>query len=156
NSSYDSFTSLGGGVLTAAMMLGEISPGGTGSGLYGLLLAILVAVFLGGLMIGRTPEYLGKRIGATEVRYVALHQRGAPATILSLSASAVALPDGPASMGNPGPHGLAELIYAYTSNVNGNGSAFAGFNGATTFFNLTMSIGMLIGRYLPIVVVLAL
>ncbi|MFF3560979.1 potassium-transporting ATPase subunit KdpA [Streptomyces sp. NPDC002574] len=156
NASYDSFSSLGGGVLLAGMMLGEIAPGGTGSGLYGLLMAVLVAVFVGGLMVGRTPEYLRKRIGFGEMRYVVLYALVAPTAILVCSAIAVALPDGRSSMGNAGPHGLTELIYAYTSNTASNGSAMAGFNGATDFHNLLMVAAMLIGRYLPIVFVLAL
>jgi potassium-transporting ATPase potassium-binding subunit len=156
NASYDSFSGLGGGVLTAAMMLGEIAPGGTGSGLYGLLMVVLVAVFLGGLMVGRTPELLGKRIGTIEMRNVVLYSLVAPTTILLLTALAIALPAGRASMGNAGAHGFMELLYAYTSNVNGNGSAMAGFNGNTMFFNLTMTVGMLVGRYLPIALVLAL
>ncbi|MDX3073751.1 potassium-transporting ATPase subunit KdpA [Streptomyces sp. MI02-7b] len=156
NASYDSFSSLGGGVLLAGMMLGEIAPGGTGSGLYGLLMAVLVAVFIGGLMVGRTPEYLRKRIGFGEMRHVVLYALVAPTAILVCSAIAVALPESRASMGNAGPHGLSELIYAYTSNTASNGSAMAGFNGATDFHNLLMVAAMLIGRYLPIVFVLAL
>ncbi|GIH23581.1 potassium-transporting ATPase potassium-binding subunit [Acrocarpospora phusangensis] len=156
NSSYDSFASLGGGVLLAAMMLGEIAPGGTGSGLYGLLMVVLVAVFLGGLMVGRTPEFLGKRIAFAEMRYVVLYSLVAPTMILGLTALAIALPAGRSSMGNAGAHGLTEILYAYTSNVNGNGSAMAGLNGNTVFYNLTMTLGMLVGRYLPIAFVLAL
>jgi K+-transporting ATPase KdpA subunit len=156
NSSYDSFSSLGGGVLLAAMMLGEISPGGTGSGLYGLLMAVLVAAFLGGLMVGRTPEFLRKRIGVAEMRYVVLYTLVGPTFILIFTALAVALPIGRSSMLNVGAHGLTEVLYAYTSNVNSNGSAMAGLNGNTPFYNLTMTAAMLIGRYLPIVFVLAL
>ncbi|MFD7551129.1 potassium-transporting ATPase subunit KdpA [Streptomyces sp. NPDC059578] len=154
--SYDSFTAFGGGVLLSAMMLGEIAPGGTGSGLYGLLVAVLVAVFIGGLMVGRTPEYLGKRLGHHEIRYVALYTLVAPATILLSAALALALGHGRSSMGEPGPHGLTELIYAYTSSVVSNGSAMAGFNGATDFHHLLMSAVMLLGRYLPMVFLLAL
>ncbi|MFJ4846967.1 MULTISPECIES: potassium-transporting ATPase subunit KdpA [unclassified Streptomyces] len=156
NASYDSFSSLGGGVLLAGMMLGEIAPGGTGSGLYGLLMAVMVAVFIGGLMVGRTPEYLRKRIGFGEMRHVVLYALVAPTTVLVCSAIAVALPEGRSSMGNTGPHGLSELIYAYTSNAASNGSAMAGFNGATDFHNLLMVAAMLLGRYVPIVFVLAL
>ncbi|MDT5026349.1 MAG: potassium-transporting ATPase potassium-binding subunit [Micromonosporaceae bacterium] len=156
NSSYDSFSSLGGGVLLAAMMLGEISPGGTGSGLYGLLMAVLVAAFLGGLMVGRTPEFLRKRVGVAEMRYVVLYTLVGPTFILIFTALAVALPIGRASMLNVGAHGLTEVLYAYTSNVNSNGSAMAGLNGNTPFYNLTMTAAMLIGRYLPIAFVLAL
>ena len=156
NASYDSFSSLGGGVLMAGMMLGEISPGGTGSGLYGLLMAVLVAVFIGGLMVGRTPEYLRKRIGTAEMKMVVLYALVAPAVILLSSALAIALPAGRAAMGNAGPHGLSEIIYAFTSNVNTNGSAFGGLNANTPFYNITMSVAMLVGRYLPIALVLAL
>ncbi|MGW6737207.1 potassium-transporting ATPase subunit KdpA [Streptomyces sp. NPDC055013] len=156
NASYDSFSSLGGGVLLSAMMLGEIAPGGTGSGLYGLLMAVMIAVFIGGLMVGRTPEYLRKRIGFPEMRYVVLYALVAPTAILGCAAFAVALGHGQSSMGNAGPHGLTELVYAYTSNVNSNGSAMAGFNGATDFHNLLMSAAMLIGRYLPMAFLLAL
>ncbi|MFD5569172.1 potassium-transporting ATPase subunit KdpA [Streptomyces cadmiisoli] len=156
NASYDSFSSLGGGVLLSAMMLGEIAPGGTGSGLYGLIMAVMVAVFLGGLMVGRTPEYLRKRLGFGEMRHVVLYALVSPTAVLACVALAVALGHGPSSMGNPGPHGLTELTYAYTSNVNSNGSAMAGFNGATDFHNLLMSAAMLIGRCLPMVFVLAL
>jgi K+-transporting ATPase ATPase A chain len=119
-------------------------------------MVVLVAVFLGGLMVGRTPEFLGKRIGFSEMRYVVLYSLVAPTAILALTALAIGLPDGRASMTNAGAHGFTELLYAFTSNVNGNGSAMAGFNGNTTFFNLTMTVGMLIGRYLPMVFVLAL
>ncbi len=154
---YDSFSSLGGGTLLAAMMLGEIAPGGTGSGLYGLLMAVLIAAFIGGLMVGRTPEYLRKRISTGEMRYVVLYALIAPTVILVSTAVSIALPqNGAADMANPGPHGLTELIYAYTSNTHTNGSAMAGFNGATAFHNGLMTTAMLIGRYVPIAFVLAL
>ncbi|MEU3298288.1 potassium-transporting ATPase subunit KdpA [Streptomyces sp. NPDC006678] len=156
NSAYDSFSSLGGGVLLAAMMLGEIAPGGTGSGLYGLIMVVLVAVFIGGLMVGRTPEYLRKRIGFAEMRWVVVYALIPPTVILGCVGLALALGHGQTSMGNPGAHGLTELIYAYTSNTNSNGSAMAGFNGATDFHNLLMVGAMLAGRYLPMVCVLAL
>jgi K+-transporting ATPase ATPase A chain len=151
NASYDSFSSLGGGVLMAAMMLGEIAPGGVGSGLYGLVMAVLIAVFIGGLMVGRTPEYLRKRIGFGEMRQVVLYALVGPTAVLFFSSLAVALPQGRSSMGNSGAHGLSELVYAYTSNVNSNGSAMAGFNGATDFHNLLMCAAMLVGRYVPMV-----
>ncbi|MFD3943901.1 potassium-transporting ATPase subunit KdpA [Streptomyces sp. NPDC058579] len=156
NASYDSFSSLGGGVLLSAMMLGEIAPGGTGSGLYGLIVVVLVAVFIGGLMVGRTPEYLRKRIGYGEMRWVVTYALIPPTVILACVGLALALGHGQSSMGNPGAHGLTELIYAYTSNTNSNGSAMAGFNGATDFHNLLMVFAMLAGRYLPMVCVLAL
>ena len=154
--SYDSFSSMGGGVLLAAMMLGEVSPGGTGSGLYGLLIAVLLAVFVGGLMVGRTPEYLRKRIGFTEMRYVVCYALVAPTLILVFSALAIAVPQGRAGMGNPGAHGLTEIIYAFTSNVQSNGSSMSGLSGNSPFYNLTMTAAMLLGRYLPMAFVLAL
>ena len=156
NSSYDSFASLGGGVLMANMMLGEVSPGGPGSGLYGLVVVALLAVFLGGLMIGRTPGYLGKRLGPREMKLVSLIVLTAPCTVLTGVAVAVAVPAGPKSMNNAGPHGLSELLYAFTSCVAGNGSAFAGFSGNTPGFNLALAAAMLVGRYVPIMLVLAL
>ncbi|WP_405651483.1 potassium-transporting ATPase subunit KdpA [Streptomyces sp. RK9] len=156
NSAYDSFSSLGGGVLLSAMMLGEIAPGGTGSGLYGLIVVVLVAVFIGGLMVGRTPEYLRKRIGFAEMRWVVVYALIPPTVILSCTGFALATGNGQSSMGNPGAHGLTELIYAYTSNTNSNGSSMAGFNGATDFHNLLMVVAMSAGRYLPMACVLAL
>ncbi|XVQ85373.1 potassium-transporting ATPase subunit KdpA [Microbispora siamensis] len=156
NSSYDSFTSLGGGVLMFAMMLGEISPGGCGSGLYGLLIISLVAVFVGGLMVGRTPEYLGKRIGAREIKMAALYQISTPAVVLAGSAVSVGSPTGRTAVGNTGAHGLSEIVYAFTSSASGNGSAFAGLNGGTTFYDVALAIVMLVGRYLPIAFVVAL
>jgi K+-transporting ATPase KdpA subunit len=156
NSSYDSFTSLGGGLLLATMMLGEISPGGAGSGLYGLLMITMLAVFLGGLMVGRTPEYLRKRIRAPEIKLIALYHLATPAAILVGAGIALALPVGRSAVGNPGAHGLSEIVYAFTSSANSNGSALAGLSGNTTFYNTALGIVMLIGRYLPINIVLAL
>ena len=156
NSAYDSFASLGGGVLMANMMLGEVSPGGAGSGLYGLVIIALLAVFLGGLMIGRTPEYLGKRLGPREMKLVSLTVLTAPCAVLIGVAIAIAVPAGPKSTGNPGTHGLSELLYAFTSCEAGNDSAFAGFSGNTPVFNLALSAAMLVGRYLPMILVLAL
>lgn len=156
NSSYDSFASLGGAVLMANMMLGEVSPGGAGSGLYGLLIVALLAVFLGGLMIGRTPEFLTKRLGAREMKLVSLVILTAPLAVLVGTGLSIALPMGVKSMGNPGPHGLSELLYAFTSSVAGNGSAFAGFTGNTPWFNVALAIAMIIGRYLPMIFVLTL
>jgi potassium-transporting ATPase potassium-binding subunit len=156
NSSYDSFASLGGGVLMANMMLGEVSPGGPGSGLYGLVVIALLAVFLGGLMIGRTPGYLGKRLGPREMKLVSLFVLTAPCAVLTGVAVAVAVPAGPKSMNNAGPHGLSELLYGFISCVAGNGSAFAGFSGNTPGFNLALAAAMLVGRYVPIILVLAL
>jgi K+-transporting ATPase ATPase A chain len=156
NSSYDSFTAFGGGFLMAAMMLGEIAPGGVGSGLYGLLMIALIAVFLGGLMVGRTPEFVRKRIGGREMTQVALYYLATPFVLLVGAAIAIALPGERASMGNSGSHGLSEVLYAFTSSANSNGSSFAGFNGNTTWYNVVLGLVMLLGRYLPMVFVLAL
>jgi potassium-transporting ATPase potassium-binding subunit len=154
--SYDSFTAFGGGMLMSAMMLGEISPGGVGSGLYGLLMIALVAVFLGGLMISRTPEYLRKRIRAPEMRMIALYYLATPAVLLAGAGIAIALPAGRAGIFNPGAHGLSEVVYAFTSAANSNGSAFGGLSGNTTFYNTLLAVVMLLGRYLPLVFVLGL
>ncbi len=156
DASYDSFTGFGGGVLMANMMLGEISPGGAGSGLYALLVFTLLAVFLGGLMIGRTPEYLGKRVRKREMTFIALYTLTMPATLLIGVALAIGTGSGRSSLLNTGAHGMSEALYAITSAANSNGSAFAGINANTTFYNILLGIVMLVGRYLPIVFVLAL
>ena len=156
NANYDSFTALGGGLLMSAMMLGEISPGGVGSGLYGLIMVALIAVFLGGLMVSRTPEYLRKRIRANEMKMVALYYLATPIPLLAAAGLALALPAGRASIGNPGAHGLSEVVYAFTSAANSNGSAFSGLSGGTTFYNVTLALVMLLGRYVPMVFVLGL
>jgi K+-transporting ATPase ATPase A chain len=156
NASYDSFTAVGGGMLLSAMMLGEISPGGVGSGLYGLLMVVLIAGFLGGLMISRTPGFLRKRIRTPEMRLVALYYLATPLALLAGAGIAIAVPAGRAAILNAGPHGLTEVIYAFTSSANSNGSAFGGLSGHTTFYNVALAVVMLLGRYLPIVFVLAL
>ena len=156
NASYDSFTPLGGGLLMSAMMLGEISPGGVGSGLYGLLMVALIAVFLGGLMVSRTPQYLTKRIRATEMKMIALYYLATPLPLLAAAGLALALPAGRASTGNPGAHGLSEILYAFTSAANSNGSAFGGLSGNTAFYNNALAVVMLLGRYVPMVFVLGL
>jgi K+-transporting ATPase KdpA subunit len=156
NSTYDSFTAFGGGILMSAMMLGEISPGGVGSGLYGLLMIAIIAVFLGGLMVGRTPEFLRKRIGGREMTQVALYYLATPFVLLAGAAIAIGLPGERASTGNSGPHGLTEVLYAFTSSANSNGSAFGGFDGDTTWYNVVLGLVMVFGRYLPMVFVLAL
>jgi K+-transporting ATPase ATPase A chain len=156
NVSYDSFAGLGGGILLANMMLGEVSPGGAGSGLYGLLVVVMLAVFLGGLMIGRTPEYLAKRLGGREMKFVSLYVLTAPLTILIGTAIAMGLPGERRQMGNTGAHGLSEVLYAFTSSGASNGSAFGGFTGNTTWYNAVLALVMLIGRYLPMIFVLAL
>jgi potassium-transporting ATPase potassium-binding subunit len=156
NASYDSFASLGGAVLLGNMMLGEVAPGGAGSGLYGLVVMALLAVFLGGLMVGTTPEYLKKRLHARHIKLVSLYILLMPMAILIGCAVAIALPGQVASMLNTGSHGLSEVLYAFTSSVANNGSAFAGFSGNTTWYNVALALGMIVGRYVPIIVVLAL
>ncbi|MFD6230283.1 potassium-transporting ATPase subunit KdpA [Streptomyces sp. NPDC060232] len=156
NSFHDSFSGLSGGVLLLGMMLGEIAPGGVGSGLYGMLIMAVIAVFLAGLMVGRTPEYLGKKIGTREIKLAALYILITPALVLIGTAVAMALPDGKEAMTNVGAHGFSEVLYAYTSASNNNGSAFAGFGANTPFFNTTLGLCMLLGRFLPMVFVLAL
>ena len=126
NSFHDSYTAAGGGVTMLNMMLGEVAPGGTGSGLYGLLVLAIITVFVAGLMVGRTPEYVGKKIGAREMKFASLYFLVTPALVLVGTAAAMALPSARASMLNSGPHGLSEVLYAYTSASNNNGSAFAG------------------------------
>jgi potassium-transporting ATPase potassium-binding subunit len=152
---HDSFTPLGGAVPLANIMLGEISPGGVGSGLYGMLVFALLAVFIAGLMVGRTPEYLGKKIQAAEMKLVVLYLLVVPALILVLASSSVLLDTAKASILNPGAHGLSEVVYAFTSAANNNGSAFGGLSGNTDWYNTTLGLAMLGGRFLPIVLVLA-
>jgi len=153
---HDSFTPLGGAVPLVNMMLGEVSPGGTGAGLYGMLIYALLAVFIAGLMVGRTPEYLGKKIEATEMKLVTLYILIVPTLILVFSGIAVVLDRAKSSILNPGAHGLSEVVYAYTSTANNNGSAFGGLTGNTDWFNTTLGLTMLAGRFLPIILVLAL
>ncbi|WP_324785252.1 potassium-transporting ATPase subunit KdpA [Streptomyces sp. H51] len=156
DSAHSSFTGLGGGIAMLGMMLGEIAPGGTGSGLYGMLIMAVIAVFIAGLMVGRTPEYLGKKIGAREMKLAACYILVTPALVLVLTAASIALPTPPHSMLNSGAHGLSEVLYAFTSAANNNGSAFAGLNANTDWFNTTTGLAMLLGRFLPMVFVLAL
>lgn len=156
NSFHDSYTAFGGGVTLLGMMLGEISPGGVGSGLYGMLVMAVVAVFVAGLMVGRTPEYLGKKIGTREIKFAACYILVTPALVLGGTALAMALPDGEEAMTNIGAHGFSEVLYAYASGSNNNGSAFAGLGADTPFFNTTIGLCMLLGRFLPMVFVLAL
>jgi potassium-transporting ATPase potassium-binding subunit len=155
NAMHDSFTPLGGGMVMANMMLDEVIVGAPGSGLFGMLLFALVAVFVAGLMVGRTPEYLGKKIQSAEVKMAVLALLIVPATILVLTSVAAVLPAGLAGLSNAGPHGFSELLYAYTSTAATNGSAFAGLSANTIFFNLTFAVAMLCGRFLVIVPVLA-
>ncbi|MEU7023544.1 potassium-transporting ATPase subunit KdpA [Streptomyces sp. NPDC046203] len=156
NSFHSSYTGFGGGIAMLGMQLGEIAPGGVGSGLYGMLIMAVVAVFLAGLMVGRTPEYLGKKIGTREIKFAACYILITPALVLCFTALAIALPTPPHSMLNTGAHGFSEILYAYTSGANNNGSAFAGLNADTQWFNSTIGIAMLLGRFLPMVFVLAL
>ncbi len=156
DSANDSYTPIGGMMLLSGMMLGEVTPGGVGSGLYTILVFAIIAVFLGGLMVGRTPEYLGKKIQSREVKLAALAALVMPITVIVLTAIASALPAGRAGALNAGPHGFTEILYAFTSQGNNNGSAFAGLNGNTAFYNISGAIAMLLGRFAIIVPVLAL
>ncbi|GLP65839.1 potassium-transporting ATPase potassium-binding subunit [Streptomyces sp. TUS-ST3] len=156
DSFHSSFTGLGGGITMLGMMLGEIAPGGTGSGLYGMLIMAVIAVFIAGLMVGRTPEYLGKKIGTREIKLAACYILVTPALVLVLAAISMALPTPPHSMLNSGAHGFSEVLYAFTSAANNNGSAFAGLNANTDWFNTMLGVAMLLGRFLPMVFVLAL
>ncbi len=156
NSMHDSFSPLGGAVPLSNMMLGEVSPGGVGTGMYNLLLYVVLAVFIAGLMVGRTPEFLGKTVGRKEITYVALSVVVTPALVLIGTGLAVVLPAATAGLLNSGPHGLSEMLYAYTSASNNNGSAFAGLTADQPFLNLTLAFCMFAGRLVPIVLVLAL
>ena len=140
----------------SGMMLGEVTPGGTGSGLYTILIYAVIAVFIGGLMIGRTPEYLGKKIQAREVKLAGLGALVMPVTVLILVGIAVAVPAGQAAPLNAGPHGFSEILYAFTSQGNNNGSAFGGLTGNTAFYNILGGIAMLIGRFAIMIPALAL
>jgi K+-transporting ATPase ATPase A chain len=155
DSASDSYTALGGGVLLVNMMLGEVTPGGVGSGLYGMLMLAILSVFLAGLMVGRTPEYLGKKIQAAEMKLVALYVLLVPFVALCATAIALLNAGARASLLNHGAHGLTEMLYAFVSTSNNNGSAFAGLNGNTTFFDTVLGICMLLGRFALIVPVLA-
>ncbi|MGW2615939.1 potassium-transporting ATPase subunit KdpA [Streptomyces sp. NPDC001500] len=156
DSFHSSFTGLGGGITLLGMQLGEIAPGGTGSGLYGMLIMAVIAVFIAGLMVGRTPEYLGKKIGTREIKLAACYILVTPALVLIFTAVSMALPTPPNSMLNSGAHGFSEVLYAFTSAANNNGSAFAGLNANTDWYNTMTGLAMLLGRFLPMVFVLAL
>jgi potassium-transporting ATPase potassium-binding subunit len=155
DSAHDSYTPLGGGVLLVNMMLGEVSPGGVGSGLYGMLVLALLSVFIAGLMVGRTPEYLGKKIQAAEMKLVVLYLLMVPFVVLLFAGISMVMHTSLASIENPGPHGLTEVTYAYVSASNNNGSAFGGLSGNTDWYNTTLGICMLVGRFALIVPVLA-
>lgn len=156
DSFHDSYTSLGGMMAMFNMQLGEVAPGGTGSGLYGMLILAVITVFVAGLMVGRTPEYLGKKINPREIKLAASYFLVTPLIVLTGTAIAMALPGERAAMLNGGPHGLSEILYAFTSAANNNGSAFAGLSVNTDWYNTALGLAMLCGRFLPIVLVLAL
>ncbi|GAA2077350.1 potassium-transporting ATPase subunit KdpA [Microbacterium hatanonis] len=161
NSMHDSYTALGGMMPMINMMLGEIAPGGVGSGLYGMLVIAVIAVFVGGLLIGRTPEYLGKKIGPREIKLASLYILVTPILVLVGTALSFAIPAvrsdvETTSIWNPGIHGLSEVLYAFTSAANNNGSAFAGLTANTPWLNTALGVAMLLGRFVPIVLVLAL
>ncbi|MEU0875047.1 potassium-transporting ATPase subunit KdpA [Nocardia brasiliensis] len=156
DSFHDSYTSLGGMMTMFNMQLGEVAPGGTGSGLYGMLILAVITVFVAGLMVGRTPEYLGKKITPREIKLAASYFLVSPLIVLVGTALAMAMPGQRASMLNSGPHGLSEVLYAFTSAANNNGSAFAGLSGNTEWYNTALGLAMVFGRFLPIIFVLAL
>jgi potassium-transporting ATPase potassium-binding subunit len=137
------------------MMLGEVSPGGDGAGLYGKLILVLTAVFIAGLMVGRTPEYLGKKIQAQEMKLVVVYLLAVPVVTLAFAGVAVVLQSAQNSLLSSGPHGLTEMVYSYSSSANNNGSAFAGISANTAWYNTTLGITMLVGRFFTIIPVLA-
>jgi potassium-transporting ATPase potassium-binding subunit len=155
NSQHDSFTPLGGMVPLVNIMLGEVIFGGVGSGLYGILVFVILAVFIAGLMVGRTPEYLGKKIEAFDVKMAMLSVLISSLTILVFAAIAVVAKFGTSSISNPGPHGLSQILYAYTSSVGNNGSAFGGLNANTTWYNTSTAVAMLLGRFFVVIPILA-
>jgi K+-transporting ATPase ATPase A chain len=155
NAGHDALTAFGGGAALVNIFFGEVIFGGVGSGLYGMLFYILIAVFIAGLMVGRTPEYLGKKIGAREIKYAALGALFVPTMVLTLTAISVVTKSGLASIYNPGAHGFTEALYAYTSQSNNNGSAFAGY-GATSFSASLGTVAMYLGRFVPLIAALAL
>jgi K+-transporting ATPase ATPase A chain len=156
NAMHDSFTALGGMIPLINMQLGEIIVGGVGAGLYGMLLFVVLAIFVAGLMVGRTPEYVGKKIEAREVKMAMLAILVLPLMYLGWTSVAVVLPSAVASMANAGPHGFTEVLYAYTSSTGNNGSAFAGLSGNTFFYNLTLASSMFVGRFFMIIPAMAL
>ena len=161
NSMHDSYTALGGAVTLSDMMLGEVAPGGVGAGMYGILMLAIIAVFVAGLMVGRTPEYLGKKIGPREMKLASLYILTTPALVLLGTGLSFAIPAVRAdlektSIWNPGTHGFSEVLYAFTSAANNNGSAFAGLTANTVWLNTALGVVMFLGRFIPIVFVLAL
>jgi potassium-transporting ATPase potassium-binding subunit len=155
DSFHDSYTALGGMMPMINMMLGEVAPGGTGSGLYGMLVLAVITVFVAGLMVGRTPEYLGKKIGAREIKFASLYFLITPALVLTGTAAALATGNASTAL-NVGPHGFSEVLYAFTSAANNNGSAFAGITVNTPWWDTALGLAMLLGRFLPMVMVLGL
>jgi potassium-transporting ATPase potassium-binding subunit len=155
NAMHDSFTALGGMIPLINMQLGEIIVGGVGAGLYGMLIFVIISIFVAGLMVGRTPEYVGKKIEAREVKMAMLAILVLPLMYLGWTAVGVVVPSAVASMANAGPHGFTEVLYAYTSSTGNNGSAFAGLSGNTLFYNLTLATAMFVGRFFMIVPAMA-
>jgi K+-transporting ATPase ATPase A chain len=155
NAMHDSFTALGGMIPLINIQLGEIIVGGVGAGMYGMLLFVILSIFVAGLMVGRTPEYVGKKIEAKEVKMAMLAILILPLMYLGWTAVAMLVPSAVASMANPGPHGFTEVLYAYTSQTGNNGSAFAGLSGNTMFYNLTGAVAMFIGRFWMIIPAMA-
>jgi len=155
NSSHDSWTPLGGAIVLTNILLGEYGPGGIGSGLYGVLILALVAVFIAGLMVGRTPEYMGKKIRAPDVKLATLYVLAVPTVTLVLAGIAAVLSTAVSQLGNTGPHGLSEILYSYASAANGNGSAFPGITVTSHWYQLSLAFSILVGRYVLIVPVLA-
>ncbi|HZZ46311.1 MAG TPA: potassium-transporting ATPase subunit KdpA [Pseudonocardia sp.] len=156
NAAHDSLSGLGGGVTMLNMMLGEVAPGGVGTGLYGILVVAVIGVFLAGLMVGRTPEYLGKKLGRREVTAAAISILTMPTLVLVLAGLAIALPATGRALGNDGAHGFSEVLYAFTSGANNNGSAFGGLTATSDFFQSSLGVAMLFGRFVPILATLAL
>jgi K+-transporting ATPase ATPase A chain len=156
NSMHDSYSGAAGGVTLLNMLLGEVAPGGVGAGLYGLLVLAVIAVFLAGLMVGRTPEYLGKKLGRREITYAAVSILVMPAFVLLGAGLAIALPGTADALNNDGAHGFSEVLYAWASAANNNGSAFAGITVTSDFFQAGLGMAMLFGRFVPILAVLAL
>jgi K+-transporting ATPase ATPase A chain len=156
NSFHDSFTPFGGGIALFNMMMGEVVPGGVGAGLYGILILAIITVFVGGLMVGRTPEYIGKKIRPTQMKYAALYILATPTLVLVFAGLSLAFKVPRTAILNSGPHGLTEIMYAYTSMANNNGSAFAGLGTAITWYQVTGGFVMAFGRFVPMIFVLAL
>jgi K+-transporting ATPase ATPase A chain len=155
NSMHDSFLPLGGAVPLINIQLGEVIFGGVGSGLYGILAFAIIAMFVAGLMVGRTPEYLGKKLEAKEVKMTILALLSLPLSILGWTALAMVLPAGLAGIANTGPHGFSEILYAFTSATGNNGSAFAGISANTLYYNTTLAVAMLMGRFIFVIPLLA-